>query len=167
MTSPDDVVPSEAPVAGVASTPLSREALYELVWSEPMLKVAPRYGVSSSYLARICVLLNVPRPQPVRGQSFGDGAEGSVGHLGLECVPHGYGVGTAAPRRRSHPPASDDKDPRTELLRRLGVPASSGCHPESQDRHPGGRDRRKGSVSGNGALVARGRRSTSRDRDYS
>ena len=29
-----------------------------------MLKVAPRYGVSSSYLARICALLNVPRPQP-------------------------------------------------------------------------------------------------------
>jgi hypothetical protein len=47
-----------------ASTPVTREALYELVWSEPMIKVAPRYGVSSSYLARICALLNVPRPQP-------------------------------------------------------------------------------------------------------
>jgi hypothetical protein len=46
------------------STPVTREALYELVWSEPMIKVAPRYGVSSSYLARICALLNVPRPQP-------------------------------------------------------------------------------------------------------
>lgn len=46
------------------STPVTREMLYELVWSEPMLKVAPRYGVSSSYLARICALLNVPRPQP-------------------------------------------------------------------------------------------------------
>lgn len=47
-----------------ASTPVTREALYALVWSEPMLKVAARYGVSSSYLARICTLLNVPRPQP-------------------------------------------------------------------------------------------------------
>jgi hypothetical protein len=46
------------------STPVTREALYELVWSEPMIKVAPRYGVSSSYLARICSLLNVPRPHP-------------------------------------------------------------------------------------------------------
>lgn len=44
------------------STPLTREALYELVWSEPMLKVAARCGVSSSYMARVCTLLNVPRP---------------------------------------------------------------------------------------------------------
>ena len=44
-------------------TPLTREALYALVWSEPMLKVAARYGVSSSYMARVCALLNVPRPE--------------------------------------------------------------------------------------------------------
>jgi hypothetical protein len=43
--------------------PLSREMLYELVWSEPMLKVAARYGVSSSYMARVCTRLNVPRPK--------------------------------------------------------------------------------------------------------
>jgi len=30
---------------------LTREALYDLVWSEPMLKVAGRFVVSSSYLA--------------------------------------------------------------------------------------------------------------------
>ena len=44
--------------------PLTREALYALVWSEPMLKVAARYDVSSSYMARVCTLLNVPRPEP-------------------------------------------------------------------------------------------------------
>ena len=44
-------------------TPLTREVLYALVWSEPMLKVAARYGVSSSYMARVCTLLNVPRPE--------------------------------------------------------------------------------------------------------
>lgn len=43
-------------------SPLTREALYNLVWSEPMLKVADRFGVSSSYMARICTLLDVPRP---------------------------------------------------------------------------------------------------------
>ena len=64
MTSPEDVVPGEAPAPEVASTPVTREALYALAWSEPMLKVAARYGVSSSYLARICALLNGPRPQP-------------------------------------------------------------------------------------------------------
>jgi hypothetical protein len=42
---------------------ITREALYKLVWSEPMLKVAARFGVSSSYLARVCTLLNVPRPE--------------------------------------------------------------------------------------------------------
>ena len=36
---------------------LTREALYELVWSEPMLKVAAQFGVSSSYMARVCTLL--------------------------------------------------------------------------------------------------------------
>ena len=34
-----------------------------MVWSEPMLRVAARFGVSSSYLARVCTLLNVPRPE--------------------------------------------------------------------------------------------------------
>ena len=44
-------------------TLLTREALYKHVWSEPMLKVAARFGVSSSYMARVCMLLNVPRPE--------------------------------------------------------------------------------------------------------
>jgi hypothetical protein len=39
-----------------------REKLFEEVWAEPMTAVATRYGVSSSYLARICEQLNVPRP---------------------------------------------------------------------------------------------------------
>lgn len=44
-------------------SPFTRETLYNLVWSEPMLKVAGRFGVSSSYMARICTLLDVPRPE--------------------------------------------------------------------------------------------------------
>jgi len=43
--------------------PVNREALYEMVWTEPMLRVAARFGVSSSYMARVCTLLNVPRPE--------------------------------------------------------------------------------------------------------
>jgi hypothetical protein len=42
---------------------LTRGAFYELVWSEPMLKVAAQFGVSSSYMARDCTLLYVPRPE--------------------------------------------------------------------------------------------------------
>lgn len=44
------------------NAPISRETLYQLVWSEPMLKVAAHFGVSSSYMARVCTALNVPRP---------------------------------------------------------------------------------------------------------
>jgi hypothetical protein len=41
----------------------SREELYAQVWFEPMTKVSERFGVSGSYLARICTLLGVPRPE--------------------------------------------------------------------------------------------------------
>lgn len=41
---------------------VSRDELYRLVWSQPMTKIAEQYDVSGSYLARICSLLNVPRP---------------------------------------------------------------------------------------------------------
>lgn len=41
---------------------VSREALYDEVWSHPMLRVAERYGVSSSFMARVCTSMNVPRP---------------------------------------------------------------------------------------------------------
>lgn len=56
MTDPESTH-SEAP------TCVTREELYALVWTEPMLKVATRFSVSSSYMARICGALNVPRPQ--------------------------------------------------------------------------------------------------------
>jgi hypothetical protein len=46
-----------------AKDPLSREQLYELAWSVPMVRLAERYGVSSSYLARVCTALRVPRPE--------------------------------------------------------------------------------------------------------
>ena len=44
-------------------TPLTRDELYELVWREPMLKLAARFDVTSTYLARVCVELRVPRPE--------------------------------------------------------------------------------------------------------
>ena len=57
---------ADSPQSGVISIAdkpvIDREELYQLVWAEPMLQVAKRFGVSSSYLARICTRLNVPRP---------------------------------------------------------------------------------------------------------
>jgi hypothetical protein len=42
---------------------VTREALYGLVWAEPMIKLAARFDVSSSYMARVCGLMNVSRPE--------------------------------------------------------------------------------------------------------
>jgi hypothetical protein len=42
---------------------VSREELYELVWSTPMVKVAEKFNVSGSYMARVCSILRVPRPE--------------------------------------------------------------------------------------------------------
>lgn len=41
---------------------LTREELYEQVWSEPMSKLAQRYGLSDVGLAKICRKLRVPVP---------------------------------------------------------------------------------------------------------
>ncbi|MBX5218775.1 hypothetical protein HJC04_00135 [Rhizobium sp. NLR8a] len=41
---------------------VSREQLYELVWSTPVTRAAARLKVSDSYAARICTALDVPRP---------------------------------------------------------------------------------------------------------
>lgn len=63
MTDQQDEPGTAAQQDASAEAALTREALYVLVWSEPMLKVAARFGVSSSYMARVCTLLNVPRPE--------------------------------------------------------------------------------------------------------
>src|SRR6185312_15202589 len=42
---------------------VSREELYELVWSMPMTKVAEKFSGSGSYMARVCSLLRVLRPE--------------------------------------------------------------------------------------------------------
>src|SRR5579884_879533 len=48
--------------AADATQSVDRETLYQEVWTQPMTKVAARHGVSSSFLARVCARLNVPRP---------------------------------------------------------------------------------------------------------
>ena len=40
----------------------NRERLYEEVWSEPVIVVAKKYGLSDVGLAKICKKLNIPRP---------------------------------------------------------------------------------------------------------
>lgn len=42
---------------------LTREELYNLIWSEPMSKLAKILGISDVGLAKICRRLNIPRPE--------------------------------------------------------------------------------------------------------
>jgi hypothetical protein len=42
---------------------VTREELYALVWSMPMSKLAAQFNVSGSYMARVCTILRVPRPE--------------------------------------------------------------------------------------------------------
>lgn len=41
---------------------VTREKVYDEIWTEPITKVSKRYGVSDSYLVRILKSLNIPRP---------------------------------------------------------------------------------------------------------
>jgi hypothetical protein len=43
-------------------TPVSRDALYEEVWSDPVTVVALRYGLSDVGLIKICKRMSVPVP---------------------------------------------------------------------------------------------------------
>ena len=48
--------------AYLLATRYNRERLYEEVWSEPVIVVAKRYGLSDVGLAKICKKLDIPRP---------------------------------------------------------------------------------------------------------
>jgi hypothetical protein len=75
---------------------LSRELLYQAVWSEPMKRLAPRFKISDVGLAKRCRLLGVPIP------------------------PRGYwekSVAGKAPERPPLPPAPADYEERVRLER--------------------------------------------------
>ena len=44
------------------SVDISREELYELVWSTPLVHAAKKFGISDVMLGRICKERNIPRP---------------------------------------------------------------------------------------------------------
>jgi hypothetical protein len=40
----------------------NREALYAEIWEQPMVKVAPKYGISAVMLGKVCRELQIPVP---------------------------------------------------------------------------------------------------------
>jgi hypothetical protein len=41
---------------------VTREELYRLVWSEPITKIAPPYGLSDRGMGKLCARYNIPVP---------------------------------------------------------------------------------------------------------
>lgn len=42
---------------------LTRNELYNLVWSEPMLKLSRKYAISDNGLRKICISMDIPMPR--------------------------------------------------------------------------------------------------------
>jgi hypothetical protein len=68
---------------------VTRDELYQNVWAEPMSKVGPQYGVSGSYLNRVCSELKVPTPA-----------------VGYQCSSYRCHPGTSPNPRRESPETS-------------------------------------------------------------
>ncbi|WP_236710361.1 hypothetical protein [Pseudomonas sp. RIT-PI-q] len=77
---------------------VTRASLYEQAWSIPMTKIGERYGVSSSYLARVFTSLNIPRP------------------------PVGYWAQVAAGKGKARPPLPESRPGDLTAWSRNGAP---------------------------------------------
>ena len=53
---------TKAKVALAEARGISRQDLYQQVWTTPIFHLAAKWGVTGTYLARVCDALNVPRP---------------------------------------------------------------------------------------------------------
>lgn len=95
----EDIPNASDPTADSSQDTITRESLYEQAWSTPMTKIAERYGVSSSYLARIFTNLNIPRP------------------------PVGYWAKVAAGKRKTTPALPDAQPGALVAWSRNGAPA--------------------------------------------
>src|SRR5262245_60178706 len=83
---------------------ITRAELYELIWKEPMTKVAPRFGLSDVGLAKLCTRCDIPRP-PV-----GYWAQKQIGK---------------EPERTTLPPADDVSCETIELSKHVIAPAAA------------------------------------------
>ncbi len=129
---------------------VSRDELYSQVWSAPMTQVAKKYGVSSSYLARVCTQLNVPRPERGHWAKLAAGHTVSVPSLPEAKPDHDLvwsRSGMADPSKNTFPPSHPGAKKRPKSGKNL-------LHDDS--KHPLIRGARelflKGRETGNGYL---------------
>jgi hypothetical protein len=78
---------------------LSREELYELVWSEPLLSLSRRFGLSDNGLRKRCRALSVPTPPTGYWQKIQGGHR-----VKRTPLPHPQGARLSASAERTLPP---------------------------------------------------------------
>lgn len=107
-----------------AEPSLSRDALYERIWSEPLSSVARELGVSSPGLAKICARLMIPTPP--RGYWSRRDRTGSDVRPPLPPAPEA-GALPRPPRTRLAPEVRREQllDAAAELITREGVAAAT------------------------------------------
>jgi hypothetical protein len=59
---PDFIAIKSQNAMNSTTSSVTRDELYELVWKEPMTKVAPRFGLANVGLAKACKRYDIPRP---------------------------------------------------------------------------------------------------------
>ncbi len=95
---------------------VTRESLYEEVWTTPLTKLADSYGVSNVALAKVCRKLNVPVPG--RGYWAKVAAGHSVKRWPLPGTAKHH-VTTIKPRRRRADPPPPEPFPQVETESRF------------------------------------------------
>ena len=114
-------------------TPVSREALYEAVWTDAVTVVAPRYGLSAVGLVKICKKLGIPVPP--RGYWAKVKAGRPTHKLPLPSLPAGARdlagpIPLSEPEAAMHARVRDALQKTRESQSNISVPAELG------DPHP-------------------------------
>src|ERR1035437_8354557 len=73
-----------------STTTLSRDELYDLVWTKPIMRLAEIYDISDVGLAKMCRRLRVPRPPVGYWQRLAAGQK--ISRTPLRAVPRGLEV---------------------------------------------------------------------------
>ena len=114
-------------------TPVSREALYEAVWTDAVTLVAPRYGLSDVGLVKICKKLGIPVPP--RGYWATVKAGRTTHKLPLPSVPAGA-RDLAGPIPLSEPEAAMHARVRDALQKTRESQSNTSVPAELGDPHP-------------------------------
>jgi hypothetical protein len=93
---------------------LTREELYERVWSTPATKLAKEFGISDVAIGKICKKLNIPKPYPGYWQQLAVGH-----HVHKEPLPALKQGVPAVTYIYPHQPASPFKPENPEVLAQI------------------------------------------------